>query len=102
MAAVVKSGKISSDGARRTDRGAELCGAVPRDRQISGAIVASVGLLTTAPLGVALYHSEQPASDRYLIVVARPLLAGAFMARIAGAKQVQNNQALVISALTRR
>jgi trk system potassium uptake protein TrkH len=64
-----------------------------------GQLLLSVGLLTTAPLGVALYHSEQPASDRYLIVVARPLLAGAFMARIAGAKQVQNNQALVISAL---
>jgi trk system potassium uptake protein TrkH len=64
-----------------------------------GQLLIAVGIVSIVPLSVSLVYSEYLSSIRYFIVVLGTLSVGAAMSRMRGVERVENNEALVISAL---
>jgi len=65
-----------------------------------GQLLIAVGIITTVPFGVALLYAEYGSGLRHLAVVLLLLAVGTALARLPTPKQIQNNEALVVVALT--
>jgi trk system potassium uptake protein TrkH len=64
-----------------------------------GQLLAAVGVVTMPPFAVALLNGEYPAALRLLLVMALLIPGGLALARLPEPRQLQGNEALVISAL---